>query len=283
MSDRDTWPAFSGLRDLERVVRPALRRACTTDALFEDDQWQAINGAWAEIARHLPPAHKPPKAYWITKRAFDLVAAAVLLVMLSPIFVVLALAIKVDDGGAVLFGHDRVCRCGKSFKCWKFRTMRESTGSEIRMNPALWVAYVDNDFKISFQGDARLTRLGRRLRDFRIDELPQLWNVIRGELSLVGPRPLVPVELTWYGPYAMELLGVRPGLTGRWQASWGPRYPQRAWLELVGVRQMSWSRDFLILARTVKRVVARKGIAQHRPEEANKLLDSPLRDGSLDG
>ncbi len=135
----------------------------------------------------------------MVKRIFDLMAAASGLLVLSPVFLVIAGAIVLGDGGAVFYRQIRVGRRGSRFRIWKFRTMRRDAD---RMGPGITVA-----------GDARVTRVGRLLRRYKLDELPQLINVVTGDMSLVGPRPEIPHYVALYTPAQRRVLEVRPGIT----------------------------------------------------------------------
>ncbi len=131
------------------------------------------------------------------KRILDVVASAVGLFCLAPLFAVVALLVRWEDGGPVFFRQRRVGRDGNPFEIFKFRTMRPAAGAVI-----------------TAAGDSRITGTGRWLRRWKLDELPQLWNVLRGEMSLVGPRPEIPEFVRLYSPEAREVLRVRPGITG---------------------------------------------------------------------
>jgi exopolysaccharide production protein ExoY len=204
------------------------------------------------------------------KRAVDVVGALGALLVLLPVLVVIALVMKSCDGGSIFYGHRRLGRGGRPFRCWKFRTMRTGTDCELVRDEALWREYVHSDFKLVASANARVTRPGRWLRRTRLDELPQLWNVLKGDLSLVGPRPIVEAEAIWYGPLIDELLSIRPGMTGLWQASSEVRYPERALLELeYATEPWSLARDARILGSTVIKVLTGRFDRQ-----AN--LDSPF-------
>ena len=125
------------------------------------------------------------------KRMIDLVGALALLVLLAPLLTVVSLLIKLDSRGPVLFAHRRLGRDGKHFDCLKFRTMVMDAEQQVFTDEQLRHHYVSNAFKIPVHLDPRITRLGRFLRRSSLDELPQLWNVVRGEMALVGPRPIV--------------------------------------------------------------------------------------------
>lgn len=197
-----------------------------------------------------------------TKRAIDVVGALAGLLLATPLLFVLAFLVRLDSEGPALFGHARVGRGGRVFRCYKLRTMREDAESLLRTDPELRATYERNGFKVPYAADQRITRLGRILRLTSCDELPQLWNVLRGEMSLVGPRPLVARELAHYaGADRDRLLSVRPGLTGAWAVGGRSRvgYPERARIELDYVRSWTLGRDVAILLRTVGVVLTRRG------------------------
>lgn len=205
-----------------------------------------------------PPAKMAPeRSRWrcIGQRAFDVAGAAVCLLALSPLLAIIALWVRLDSPGRVVFGHKRVGLHGRLFRCLKFRSMREGAERLLRRDEPLRQLYVENDYKVPARLDPRLTRSGRFLRRSSLDELPQLVNVLRGEMSLVGPRPLVPEELREYDEPAL-LLSVRPGMTGAWVANGhgAVRYPDRARIELAYVRHASFLLDLTLLLRTVPAV-----------------------------
>ncbi|MBC8089447.1 MAG: sugar transferase, partial [Phycisphaerae bacterium] len=125
----------------------------------------------------------------LLKRAFDVVAAATALAVCSPVIGAAALAVRISSPGSSFFGHQRVGLGGRRFRCWKIRTMAADAEERLRSDPALHESYRKNGFKLPDNVDPRVTTVGRFLRQTSIDELPQLWNVLRGEMSLVGPRP----------------------------------------------------------------------------------------------
>ncbi len=190
------------------------------------------------------------------KRVLDTFMAALGLVVSAPILLAASLAIIVESGGSPLFGHVRIGRGGRRFKCWKLRTMTQDAEKRLRQDRALLEAYQQNDFKLPDQSDPRITRVGRLLRQSSLDELPQLWNVLMGEMSMVGPRPLVADELRHYHGSVLTLLSVRPGLTGAWAVNGRHHlaYPQRAAVELGYVRSHTFRSDLHILMRTVSAV-----------------------------
>jgi lipopolysaccharide/colanic/teichoic acid biosynthesis glycosyltransferase len=131
----------------------------------------------------------------------------------------------------------------------------------LKSDPELYRRYVENDYKLPENEDPRITRLGRLLRKSSLDELPQLWNVLRGDMSLVGPRPIVPNEVLEFGAHASTLLSVRPGITGYWQVNGRSNihYPERAFMDLDYAGENSIASDLMTLIRTIPAVIARKG------------------------
>ena len=190
------------------------------------------------------------------KRTMDIALALLGLVVAVPALLLAALAIRLESRGSPLFGHVRIGRGGRRFRCWKLRTMTADAELRLQQDAALFEAYQRNDFKLPEDSDPRVTRVGRLLRQSSIDELPQLWNVLVGDMSLVGPRPLVADELRHYAGEVLTLLSVRPGLTGAWAVSGRHHlaYPRRAEIELAYVRKHSLGRDLRILLRTASAV-----------------------------
>ena len=195
------------------------------------------------------------------KRALDLAACLVLLVATLPLMLLVAIAIKLESRGPVFFAHRRLGRDGEHFDCLKFRSMHAAAEQLLFDDDKLRHQYVNHHFKIPVCSDPRITRVGKFLRKTSLDELPQLLNVLRGEMSLVGPRPIVALEATHYGDDIDELLSVRPGMTGAWAV--GGRnaigYPERAQLELHYVRTWSLGGDLRILLRTPWTVLTQRG------------------------
>jgi len=197
----------------------------------------------------------------LTKRVFDTLTALVLLVLLSPVLVLIALLIR-RDGGPALFAHPRVGKRRKIFKCYKFRTMVVDAEQQLEQllqeQPELRTQW-ENERKLKH--DPRVNGLGRFLRASSLDELPQLINVIRGEMSLVGPRPVVTAELPRYGDEVGYYLMVRPGMTGLWQVSGRSDldYDIRVYLDTWYVKNWSLWHDMIILFKTVRVVSDRSG------------------------
>ncbi len=194
----------------------------------------------------------------IAKRTFDVVVAVALLVAAAPLLVAIALAVRLTSHGPVLFRQERVGRGGRSFSMLKFRTMcvdADARKAELRGHNQ-----ADGLFKIA--DDPRITRVGRLLRRTSLDELPQLINVLRGEMSLVGPRPLVPEEDSTIAGWYRRRLSVMPGMTGIWQVMGSARIPLPEMLELDNLYVVSWSPwlDLKVLLRTAGFVLARRGM-----------------------
>lgn len=198
----------------------------------------------------------------LSKRGLDILLVLVALPMVLPMMAGVAVAVRMSGPGPVLFGHERVGHGGRRFRCWKFRTMvvdgDRVLDAHFRRNPgdlALWRA------ERKLPDDPRITPLGAVLRKLSVDELPQLWNVLMGEMSLVGPRPVVADELANYGPSARHYLRTRPGLTGLWQVSGrnDVTYRDRVHLDRTYVRHWSLPLDLWIILRTVPAVVRSRG------------------------
>ena len=193
------------------------------------------------------------------KRALDIAGAILGFPVLAALFPFAAIAIRIDSPGPIIFRQRRVGRGGRLFTCYKFRTMVRDAEA---MKPALrdrnelagpW-------FKI--RDDPRVTRVGRILRRYSIDELPQLINVLRGEMSLVGPRPATPDEVRAYAPWHMERFRMRPGMTGLWQTSGRNEirdFDEAVRLDLAYMRSWSLRKDIAILARTILGIPFRRG------------------------
>jgi exopolysaccharide production protein ExoY len=197
------------------------------------------------------------------KRLIDVLGALTLLIVLSPVLLIVSLVVKLDSHGPVLFKHRRLGRDGRHFDCLKFRTMCVDAEHRVFQDEQLRHHYVSNDFKIPAGLDPRITRVGRFLRQSSIDELPQLINVLKGEMSLVGPRPIVALEATFYGDMLPVLLSVRPGITGSWatQGRSELNYPRRVDVELEYVRSRTLATDIIIMTRTPWTVLTRRGTA----------------------
>jgi len=196
-----------------------------------------------------------------SKRAFDLVAASLLLLLFGPLLLLIAIAVRLD-GGPALFGHRRLGAGGTSFRCWKFRSMVPDAEAVLARTLATDPearAEWERDFKL--RNDPRVTPLGNFLRKSSLDELPQLVNVLKGEMSLVGPRPIVAAEVERYGAAMEEYRACKPGITGLWQVSGRNDVDYAERVELDRRYAWTWSLkgDVAILFRTLGVVARRSG------------------------
>ncbi|MGH9280737.1 MAG: sugar transferase [Acidimicrobiales bacterium] len=203
---------------------------------------------------------EPEFAGWrrLAKSATDRVVAATMLVLLSPLLLLIALAVRLSAGKPVFFRQVRVGVRGQPFAMWKFRTM--VVDAEARLEE-LWESNEHDAVLFKIREDPRVTRIGRRLRRWSLDETPQLWNVVRGEMSLVGPRPPLPSEVEHYSDLARRRLLVKPGMTGLWQVSGrsGLSWEESVRLDLHYVENWSPSLDAIIMARTMIAVIRGRG------------------------
>ena len=206
------------------------------------------------------PIAPTPLGYRVAKRTLDLAASLLGLVVVSPILAVVAIAVKLESRGPILFRQERLGLGGRPFTLYKFRSMftsaeqgrhRDHARELIRgdSSPALPGAKV----WVPIAADPRVTRLGAFLRRSHLDELPQLINIVRGEMSLVGPRPPIPYEVEVYEPWHLSRLSVMPGLTGLWQATaWGRvSFDEGVALDLAYVDRRSFGFDLKLIGRTL--------------------------------
>lgn len=205
------------------------------------------------VSRHALPS---PYATYL-KRVVDIVLAVLMLPILVPVIALLWLIVR-RDGGAGFFGHNRVGRDGRIFKCWKMRSMQVDAEakliSHLQANPAAAAEWA-RDHKLV--NDPRITRIGSFLRKSSLDELPQIWNVLKGEMSFVGPRPVVAVELNRYGASKWAYLQTRPGITGLWQVSGrnNVSYDDRVAMDVSYSSDIRFGRDMWIMIKTAGAVV----------------------------
>ncbi|WP_081911706.1 sugar transferase [Clostridium culturomicium] len=199
------------------------------------------------------------RMYVFVKRVLDLVCSLLALVLGSPILLIVALAIRVDSKGPIVFGHMRIGKNGKPIKVYKFRTMYENA-SEIFEN---FSEEQKREYYINFKldNDPRITKIGSFLRKTSLDELPQLINIIKGDMSIVGPRPIVEKEIDKYGIYANKMFSVVPGLTGYWQANGrsDTTYDERVQMDMYYIDNRSLLMDFKIILKTIVAVVKKDG------------------------
>ncbi|HDR8029181.1 sugar transferase [Bacillus cereus] len=192
----------------------------------------------------------------------DLIGAIVGLIIFSPIFLLISILYMTGDNkGPIFFKQIRMGKNGKEFYIYKFRSMIVNAEEKLKRNEILYRKYIDNNYKLEPSEDPRITKVGQFLRKTSLDELPQFLNVLKGDMSLVGPRPVVQEELIEYGKRKDEFLSVKPGLTGYWQVSGRSDvgYPERVELELHYIYNCSILFDMKIIFLTMVHVIMRKG------------------------
>lgn len=225
------------------------------------ERWTAEPEPVDEAILVLDGRAEPTSVRAVVGRAVEVLAALVMLLIASPLLVVGMVIVGVSDGFPIFFGHQRVGKGGAHFRCWKLRTMRTDAEERLWADPDLHRRYIENGFKLPNSQDPRIIPGGAWLRRMYLDELPQLWNVIVGDMSLVGPRPIVEKEIEMFGPTASRLFARRPGVFGEW-TSLGPNrppYPQRVQVEMEYMDDPSLLRTLRILARSVATVIRGQG------------------------
>ena len=192
------------------------------------------------------------------RRALDIIGSLAALIVLSPLFLVIAALVRLD-GGPVIFAQTRVRRHGVEFKMYKFRSMR--TDAEKRLVDLLAANKHGNSITFKIKDDPRVTRVGYWIRRYSLDELPQFYNVLKGDMSLVGPRPPVPREVALYSLADRRRLSVKPGITCVWQISGRAEidFPAQVLLDVNYIESQSLSQDIRILVKTPKAVVFGSG------------------------
>ncbi len=262
------------------AVEPATRKASARPHLIQKEQRMTFEGSSPQLTADavsfdeavLPrtpaqvwgtPARTPARylprrsTYSKAKRVLDIAGALVIGLVFSPLILVIAVRMA-QEGGPVLFRHRRIGQGGKTFECLKFRTMvpnaEQILHQLLEKDPEARAEWL-RDHKL--RSDPRVTRLGRFLRKTSLDELPQLWNVLRGEMSLVGPRPIVKEEMLRYGRYLPAYLAAKPGVTGLWQVTGrnDTDYRRRVVLDTYYVRKQTLLMDLRILLKTVQVVL----------------------------
>ena len=268
---------ISTVQDIEIVTRLAESLQSATDTVWDDDSSNLqpliasqtagaaeaalmLSGSQTEV---LPEQSAKPKlSLPPASRVMDVIIAATLLIMLLPVLAFIAVFLKLAERGPIFFAHRRVGLGGKSFNCLKFRTMCVDADQRLvrvlAKDEALLREWVDTQ---KLHSDPRVTRFGRVLRNTSLDELPQLINVLRGEMSLVGPRPIIKDEMRRYGRYVAFYISVRPGLTGLWQVTRNPRtsYRRRVATDVLYVHNRTLAYDFKILLATIPAVLVGNG------------------------
>ena len=201
---------------------------------------------------------EPSQFYHVSKRIIDITLAFFGMLVLIPAFLVIAVCIKLDDGGPIFHFREILGQHGRRFFALKFRTMRPDADQYLARHPELMRKYQQN---MKLERDPRITRIGRFLRKTSLDELPQLFNVLVGQMSLVGPRIIHPSELPRYGEWGQKRLGVKPGITGLWQISGRQHisYDERVLLDMRYIDNRSLLVDLTILLKTLKVFIVHTG------------------------
>ncbi|MBD9048844.1 MULTISPECIES: sugar transferase [Eubacteriales] len=202
---------------------------------------------------------KPKPIYDFVKRVFDIVWSLIGLIVLSPVFIILSILVKTTSEGPVFFAHKRVGKGGKTIKIYKFRSMVTNAEELIKQFTPEQKAEYEKNFKL--ENDPRVTKVGNFMRKTSLDELPQLINILKGDISIVGPRPVMDVETKIYGNYRNMLLSVKPGLTGFWAANGRSHttYTRRRAMEIYYVKNRSVLLDLKIIFKTFISVFKREG------------------------
>ena len=212
-----------------------------------------------EIKLNSKISNKSFVVYNFFKRSFDIISASIGILFLLPLFIVLAILVKLDSKGPIFFSHKRIGKNGKIIGIYKFRSM-VSNSEEIFKN---FTEEQKKEFEKNFKldDDPRITKIGGFLRKTSLDELPQLLNIIKGDMSVVGPRPIVRAEVEKYGVCADKLFSVKPGLTGFWQANGrsDTTYEERVQMDMYYIDNRSFLLDIRIILKTVISVIRKEG------------------------
>ena len=197
--------------------------------------------------------------YRIVKRILSILCSVISIIVLSPLFIIISLVVKISSKGSVFFIHERIGFQGKKFKLIKFRTMVDNAEDMIAAFTPEQKKEWEENFKL--KDDPRITKIGKFLRKTSLDELPQLINILKGDMSFVGPRPIVEDELSWYGDNKEKLRSVKPGLTGWWAVNGRSDvpYPERCDLELYYVDHFSFGLDLKIIIKTFVAIIKKDG------------------------
>jgi exopolysaccharide production protein ExoY len=261
--------AFLTLNDsdstLEQLVLRLVKmgkRVHIVPGLFDGSLFRQAIEDFAGIPVLSVGGHRVDPVEEAAKRILDIVGSIVLIAVLSPVMVLAAVLVRLSSPGPILFAQERLGRNGRKFRMLKFRTMHADAEERLHSDPDLYRIYLENNHKIPAEMDPRIAPFGRFLRATSLDELPQLFNVLAGDMSLVGPRPVTPPQLEQYGEYGPLFLSVKPGITGYWQVSGRSEirdFSRRATLDIEYIRDQSLKTDVDILLRTIPAVLRRKG------------------------
>jgi exopolysaccharide biosynthesis polyprenyl glycosylphosphotransferase len=241
---------------LDRMAESELREALLRryGRIRPDDFWQQLRFhskqlVWKAVV----------SSAYVFKRLLDIVAATLLLILLTPLFLTIMFLIRMESPGPIFFKQTRVGRWGQLFTMWKFRSMY--IDAEARKAALLTQNESDGGVIFKMKHDPRITRVGRFIRKASIDELPQLWNVLVGDMSLVGPRPALPSEVNQYSLADRRRLEVIPGITCIWQVSGRSDipFPEQVKLDVQYIESSSFWQDIIILLKTVPAVLLGRG------------------------
>ena len=199
------------------------------------------------------------KVYTFFKRVFDIFSSLIAIIVFSPIILLVAIAVKIDSKGPIVFGHTRIGKNGVPIKVYKFRSMVQNADEVFNNFTEEQKKEYYTNFKLD--NDPRITKVGDFLRKTSLDELPQLFNILIGNMSVVGPRPIVQKEIEKYGVYANKMFSVTPGLTGYWQANGrsDTSYDERVQMDMYYIDNRSFSMDMKIIFKTVISVIKKEG------------------------
>ncbi|MFC6170173.1 sugar transferase [Loigolactobacillus jiayinensis] len=217
--------------------------------------WQQSRLLTTNQVKYLENMQTPSKTYLVIKRATDVVVSGLALIIMVPtVFLVMAIIYRFGDNkGPMIYKQRRIGKNGKPFKIWKFRSMVVNADKKLKANPELYRKYIANSYKLPAEEDPRITKFGRFIRKTSIDELPQFINILKGDMALVGPRPVVELELKEYGDQVDKLLSMTPGAMGWWQASGRSNieYPERCGVELYYIDHASLWFDIKIIGMNI--------------------------------
>ncbi|MBU3182034.1 sugar transferase [Clostridium psychrophilum] len=209
--------------------------------------------------KYLIKKEKSKFIYRFIKRCLDLIGSIGALLVLSPLFLAIGILVRLDSKGNIFFAHDRLGKDGEIIKVYKFRTMLTNAQQILDEMPDDMKREFEKNFK--FVNDSRITKLGKFLRESSLDELPQLVNIMKGNMSIVGPRPIVSKEIIKYGKCWDRLLSIKPGLTGNWQVSGrsDTTYEDRVKFDMDYIDKRSFWTDMVIILKTFGVVIKRVG------------------------
>jgi len=242
------------MNQLENISSEVTGKPNTTDLYPATIETQKI-----EATVYAKRYHKRKPIYVFVKRLFDFFSSLIALILLSPLLIIIAFLIKVTSRGPIFYKHKRIGKKGKSFKLIKFRTMRYDPRPIEQQLTKEQLEQFYTEFKID--DDPRITKIGKLLRKTSLDELPQLFNILIGQMSIVGPRPILDIETEKYGLTRNVLLSVKPGLTSYWACHGRSDvdYQERINMELYYIKHRSWWMDIKIIFLTFVKVFKREG------------------------